>query len=143
MIDIQTITKSDLGRLTAFHSGGIYMSQSITNPRLYRIGETLSLSSRQTTHRKKAEQVKEGKSLNWTVQNRPWNFIWALSIPEASRLSLLMCEHHLYSAIAREFKFVSKSGFEAIELRQQRLLEIAGNSIPAMIEIVGRQQKNE
>lgn len=141
MDDIIALSPRELAELSAFQTSGLYLLQSVTTPTLFRLGETRNLSARSGTHGRKAPKSAWKKAPNWTEVHRPWQFVWALSLPMATELSLKMCEHHLYAAYAQLYDFVDVSGFEAPAEAVPRLREIADLQRAAFSAINARQRR--
>ncbi|HEX8555447.1 MAG TPA: hypothetical protein VF695_12125 [Sphingomonas sp.] len=139
-MDMILLNRRDLAHLSAYQSGGLYLLQSVTKTTLFRLGETRNLSSRKGSHESGSPKRKCKEAPDWTQVHRPWEFIWALSLPHATELARRMCAHHLYSAYVRHYQFVDRSGFEAPAESVSRLVEIAEQQLPVFAEINDRQR---
>jgi hypothetical protein len=138
--EIEVVSGAPIGQLPRHFRGGIYILQSATDLRYYRIGESKNLLGRQGTHGGSPPKTKWAKAPNWTEVFRPWQFLWVASIPTATHLALKMCEHQLHAAFAHEYEFVDESGFEASPDHASKLIEFANGQLQAFRRICERQR---
>ncbi|WHU03671.1 hypothetical protein [Sphingomonas sp. NIBR02145] len=143
MSTVILVEQAQLSAIKNIKTAGLYLLQSQADLSLYRLGETKNLSSRAGSHGSSAPRSAWKKAPNWTEIYRPWRLLWAASIPEATHLSLKMCEHHLHAVFARRYEFVDDSGFEAHPEDGPDLVKIANSEFVALEEIALRQRRQK
>ena len=141
MVEITTLTGAELDGVRTLQHGGLYLLQSQGDLTRYRLGETKNHSKRKGNHGSSAPKSRWKKAPNWTEVYRPWKLLWAAVIPDATHLSLKMCEHHLHAVFARSFEFVDESGFEAPAGAGDQLIDIAQAELSVLVEINRLQRR--
>ena len=117
---------------------GIYVVQSCTDPRLFRIGASglkAPIWMRLDCH--KGGPPKERKNPpNWTELNRPWQIVWLAHLQSATEAGVLSAEHYLCGYFAQRYPFVSESGFRAEGAEATAIGDLAEETVPVIENII-------
>lgn len=119
---------------------GIYVVQSDKDENFYRVG-SVGINSEKTrlVQRLKLHSSRAGEG-NWTVENRPWNLVWAAEIQcsDDIRYGVLGLEYALFAEFAKHFKAVKTSGFHAAN-RHEEVMRVIDQFKPTLDAIAEMQ----
>ncbi|MFL6759456.1 hypothetical protein [Sphingomonas sp.] len=136
---IQTYAGDALQHLDRSVPTAVYLVQSRTEPRYFRIGETMNIVGRKHAHGGKAASAHWKRPPNWTQTFRVWDFRWVALVEGASRVALRMCESCLIGEFAKHYQFVDPSGFEADPIGLPRIVRLAESAVPVLADIAALQ----